>query len=299
MIINRTNLTNLNTGFKTTFNGAFAGVKTTYPRITTIVPSSTLIETYSWMVNTSGMREWIGDRHKKSLETEAYTLKNKKYEETVEVPRDAIEDDQYGIFSPRMAMMGENAANNPEKLIYGNALPGGFITNCYDGQFFFDQEHPVRISEANEELVSNHQGGAGTAWYLLCTTRPMKPFIYQDRTKAELIIHDDPRTSDSVFNRDTFEYGTRARGAAGHGFWQLAYASKQELNRANFEEMYFKMMEFKADGGDPLGVVPDLLVVPASLATNAREVLEVERLANGASNPNYKLVETMVAPRLV
>ena len=182
-----------------------------------------------------------------------------------------------------------------KKLIYGEAVPGGFDTNCYDGQFFFDAEHPVRINEANEKLFSNHQGGAGTAWYLLCTKRPMKPFIYQDRTKAELIIHDDPARSDDVFSRDVFSYGTRARGRSGHGFWQMAYASKQELNRANFEEMYFKMMEFQADGGDPLGVVPDLLVVPPSLASAAREVLDVERLANGATNSNYKLVETMVA----
>ena len=115
MIINRTNLSNLNVGFKTTFNNAFAGVPLTYTRIATVVPSSTSMETYSWMVNTAGMREWIGDRQRQALESEAYKLANKKYEETVEVPRDAIEDDEYGIFSPRMAMMGENAAVNPEK----------------------------------------------------------------------------------------------------------------------------------------------------------------------------------------
>lgn len=299
MIINRTNLSNLNTGFKTTFNGAFAGVENLYAQVATIVPSSTLIESYAWLASMGGMRDWIGDRHRKVLETEAYTLKNRLFEDTVEVPRVALEDDQFGVYSPALSMMATNAAQNPEKLIFTEAFPKGFTTRCFDGQNFFDAEHPVRLSEAKEVSVSNFQGGAGTAWYLLCTKRPMKPFIYQDRIKAELIIHDDPMKSDDVFNRDVFTYGTRARGAAGHGFWQMAYASKQTLNAANFEECYFKMMEFKGDGGSPLGIVPDTIVVPPSLVSSAEKVLETKELAGGGDNTNYKRVKILASPWLV
>ncbi len=297
MIINKTNLTNLNTGFKTTFRNAFAGVTLNYTRIATVVPSSTSIETYGWLGDFAGMREWIGDRHRKNLDTEGYTLKNRLFEDTVEVPRTAIEDDQYGIYSPAIGMMATAAAEHPEQLVFVEALPGGFSARCYDGQNFFDTDHPVMV-DGEETSVSNMQAGANTPWYLLCTKRPVKPLIYQDRVKPELIIHDDPATSESVFERDKFAYGTRSRGSAGYAFWQMAFASKADLTAANFEAARTAMMSLKGNNGRPLGVVPDLLVIPPSLETKADEILTVQRLANGADNPNYKKVEILTSPWL-
>ena len=43
---------------------------------------------------------------------------------------------------------------------------------CYDGQNFFDTDHPVG-EQGSQETVSNVQTGAGPAWYLLDTTRPV------------------------------------------------------------------------------------------------------------------------------
>lgn len=298
MIINKSNLSILNTGYKTAYRNAFAAVAQTYLRITTVIPSSTLIETYGWMRQTSGMREWIGERFVKNLDSEAYQLKNKKYEETVAVPRDAISDDQYGTYTPAIAMMGENAARLPEELIYLEALPGGFTSKCYDGQYFFDTDHPVLDENGVEQSVSNMQAGSSPPWYLLSTKRSLKPFIYQDREKAELIIKDNPETSDDVFNRDEFRYGTRARGAAGYGFWQTAFGSKAELSKANFEAAFLAMMQFKRDGGKPLGIVPDLLLVGPGNMGKADEIITVQRLANGADNPNWKKVEVLVVPWL-
>jgi phage major head subunit gpT-like protein len=244
------------------------------------------------------MREWIGERFVKNLDSEAYQLKNKKYEETVAVPRDAISDDQYGTYTPAIAMMGENAARLPEELIYLEALPGGFTSKCYDGQYFFDTDHPVLDENGVEQSVSNMQAGSSPPWYLLSTKRSLKPFIYQDREKAELIIKDNPETSDDVFNRDEFRYGTRARGAAGYGFWQTAFGSKAELSKANFEAAYLAMMQFRRDGGKPLGIVPDLLLVGPGNMGKADEIITVQRLANGADNPNWKKVEVLVVPWL-
>lgn len=298
MIINGENLSILNTGYKTAFRNAFAAIEQTYLRITTVIPSTTLIETYGWMKQTRGMSEWIGERFVQNLDSEAYQLKNKKYSETVSVTRDAIEDDQYGTYTPAIAMMGENAARLPEELIYLEALPGGFTSKCYDKQYFFDADHPVLDDKGVEQSVSNMQPGVLPPWYLLSTKRSLKPFIYQDRSKAELIIHDNPATSDSVFDRDEFRYGTRARGAAGYGFWQTAFGSKAELSKANFEAAYLAMMQFKRDGGKPLGIVPDLLVVGPSNMSKADEIINVQRLANGQDNPNHKKVEVLVVPWL-
>lgn len=62
------------------------------------------------------------------------------------------------------------------------------------------------------------------AWFLLDTSKPVKPFIYQERKKPVFVEQTDPQ-ADNVFNRKKFLFGAEARAAGGYGFWQLAYGS--------------------------------------------------------------------------
>lgn len=48
---------------------------------------------YAWLGDIPGMREWIGDREVQNLTASDYTIKNKDFELTVGVDRNAIEDD--------------------------------------------------------------------------------------------------------------------------------------------------------------------------------------------------------------
>jgi phage major head subunit gpT-like protein len=74
------------------------------------------------------------------------------------------------------------------------------------------------------EVVVNQRMTSKTAWFLLDTTKPVKPFIYQER-KAPVFVHQtDPQAND-VFNRKMFKFGAEARAAGGYGFWQLCYGS--------------------------------------------------------------------------
>lgn len=63
-----------------------------------------------------------------------------------------------------------------------------------------------------------------TAWFLLDTTKAIKPFIYQER-KAPVFVEQTDMNSDNVFMRKKFRYGAEARAAGGYGFWQLCYGS--------------------------------------------------------------------------
>ena len=74
------------------------------------------------------------------------------------------------------------------------------------------------------EVVVDARITSSTAWYLLDTTKPIKPFIYQERKAPVFVQQTDPQ-SDDVFNRKKFKFGAEARAAGGYGFWQLAYAS--------------------------------------------------------------------------
>lgn len=69
------------------------------------------------------------------------------------------------------------------------------------------------------ELAANPE-----QWFLLCTKRPVKPFIFQNRRKPQLVAKDRPN-DDNVFWEKEFVYGVDARCNAGYGLWQLAYGS--------------------------------------------------------------------------
>lgn len=152
MIVNQASLNGLNMSYSTAYNKAFAGVETNYEKIATTVPSTTAATDYKWLGQIPQMKEWIGDREIQKLSAYNYTLKNKKFEMTVSVPRDDIEDDQYGVYTPLFSNMGEAAAQHPDTLCFG-ALKEGFTQKCYDEKPFFSEEHMA--GKGGKKKVSN------------------------------------------------------------------------------------------------------------------------------------------------
>jgi phage major head subunit gpT-like protein len=273
-----------------------------WQKIAMKVPSTSGQNDYAWMSKFPRMRKWIGEKAIKALEGAKYTIVNDDFEATVEVDRNDIEDDNLGIYGPQAQMAGESAAQLPDEIVM-DVVNGGFITKCYDGQYFFDTDHPVRQADGQTGVVSNkitkalsaasqaaaqasfgaarvamrkfkddegrplnitpnvllvppalgdiaralmtndrlddgkanpYKGTAevvedarllsDTAWFLLDTTKPVKPFIYQER-KAPVFVSQTDMSSDDVFNRKKYKYGAEARAAGGYGFWQLAIGS--------------------------------------------------------------------------
>ncbi len=156
------------------------------------------------------VREWLGDRVVQNVSTSGYTIRNRKFEQTVGVPRDDIEDDNLGLYAPLFAELGRSAAAFPDELLWP-LVAAGFAAACYDGQYFFDSDHPVLDANGVAQSQSNTGGGSGTAWYLLDTSRMMKPFIFQDRKSMSQLIRKDQETDENVFNKGEFVYGVDGR----------------------------------------------------------------------------------------
>lgn len=291
LIVNAVNIEAIYNGFKSLFKNAFAGAPSGWNKVATIVPSTSKQENYGWLGSFPQLREWIGDRQCKSLQAFGYTIHNKKFESSIGIPRDDIEDDSYGVFGNMFAEMGYAASTHPDSLVFP-LLAMGNSTVCYDGQFFFDTDHPVGLG-----VVSNWAGGSGTGWYFLETSRPIKPLIFQRRRDYDLRSMTQ-MDDESVFMRDEFRYGVDARVNAGYGLWQMAYGSKQPLNEANFEAACIALASMKDDEGRPLGIRGNLLVVPPSLELSARKLLAAKTLANGADNPYFGRAEILVTPWL-
>lgn len=296
MDVNAQNLSILNTAVSTAFNNAFGAAESSYQRIATVVPSTNSGNTYAWLGKSNQIREWLGPRVINRLQEHQYTIKNKKFEKTEAIGRDEIEDDEYGVYMPLFAQMGQDAKAFPDLLTFP-LLKAGFETLCYDGQNFFDADHPVKEG-SQIKSVSNMQAGGGAPWFLLCTKRPIKPMIWQKRRDFNLVMKTNAQASDHVFMNDEYVWGTDGRCNAGFGLWQLAFGSKATLDEANFEKAFCAMESFKNDAGSPLGIVPDLLVVGPGGRAEAEKLLKALIKDGGASNTNYEKVELLVCPWL-
>jgi phage major head subunit gpT-like protein len=297
MLINKAALAAVFLALKTTFNKAFIAAPSTWQKIAMEVPSSSGQNDYTWLSNFPKMRRWIGAKVVKALEAYKYVVVNEDFEATVEVDRNHIEDDALGIYQPQAQMAGYSSAQLPDELVY-EAVNGGFTKLCYDGQYFFDTDHPVggasvsnkitavlsnatlaaaaagygaartgmkkfkdeegrslnitptvllvgpaledtaRMLLTNDKLADDtpnpYKGTAelvvdariesDTAWFLLDTSKPVKPFVYQPRKKPVFVSQTNPEAED-VFNLKKYKFGAEARAAAGYGFWQLGFGS--------------------------------------------------------------------------
>jgi len=293
-------LASLRTGYSKAFQDALISTPTDWEKLATRVPSSSTSNTYGWLNQFPALREWAGARVVKDMAASAYQVQNKLYEGTVGVARTDIEDDNVGVYTPLFSEMGRAAKAHADQLVFA-LLATGESTLCYDGQNFFDTDHPVYPNvdgTGTATTVANLQAGTDPAWYLLDCSRALKPLIFQERTTPELEAM-TASNDEGVFTTDAYRYGIRYRCNAGFGFWQLAYKSKAALNATNFNAAMAAMMQVKADGGRPMGVKPTHLVVPPVLRAQALSLIEAQLTGGGDSNPNYRAVEVVVSPWLV
>lgn len=296
MIVNSANLRSLYISHSAVFQGGFAGVTPTYQRVAMTVPSSTRANEYGWLKEMPRIREWVGDRVVESLDTAGYMIRNRSFESTIGVNRDDIRDDNIGIYAPIFSEFGRNAASFPDELVWP-LLQAGFSTPCYDGQFFFDTDHPVLDANGLVTSVANTDGGSGAPWFLIDDSRVFRPIIYQTREPFTL-TRMDADTDEAVFTRKEFRYGVDGRCAAGFGFWQLAWGSKQPLNEATYKAARIGLGTMKGDRGRPLGIVPKLLIVGPTQESEARALLNNEMLPGGGTNQWKGTAELLVVPWL-
>ena len=271
MQISQENLDTLFTSYSDAFNKGIGLVPPVFERLAMTIPSMSGENIYGWLKDVPGMREWMGDRVMNSPIVDGYRIQNKKFESTIAVKGDDIEDDQYGIYEPLFTMLGENAARHPNDLAF-EVLSEGFTTPCFDGKKFFDTEHPVLDKHGKEQSVSNFMGGTDTAWYLACTTRTIKPLIFQTRKRAELVRITSPK-SHKVFMTGDFLYGVDARYNVGFGLWKTIIASKQPLTKESYEAARMALTTMPKDYGKLLALTADLLIVPPSLESAARRLM--------------------------
>ena len=306
MELNSANFQILTTGFQTSYQNAFNSYapEVIWNRIASDASSTTRQELYPWLGKSTGFREWVGDRVMQNIGLHGYSIVNKRFENTVAVDRDAIEDDQYGVYSPLFQQLGQDAAEHPDVLTFG-ALQNAGALLCFDGQPFFSANHPGVTAARKNTTYSNDMGGAGATWYLACTKGVLKPMIFQKRRPYQftsLVNLTDP----NVFLRAEYNFGVDARANVGFGLWQTMIRSRQPLNAVNYEAARVAMMGFLRDNGQPWNLVPDLLLVGPSNQGAANTIIKgqtiiVSAAGNGSAAPSNiweGTADVLMTPRI-
>lgn len=97
-------------------------------------------ETYPFLGQSPGMREWVGGRQPKGLSSNALTIVNKPYEATLEVAIRDMRRDKTGQIRARINEFVDRSLTHWASLL-STLIISGEATTCYDGQYFFDTDH--------------------------------------------------------------------------------------------------------------------------------------------------------------
>ena len=294
MLINiRPSLDDLYIVASAAYRSGFQMATPTWNQIAMEIPSGGRENHYPWLGVAPKMREWLGDRVVKGLSAHDYTILNRKFESTIGISRDDIDDDLTGTMRPVFERMGTSAAQHPDELIYQLVIDGG-TELCYDGQPFFSDTHPgIEVADQSNQDT----GGAGPYWYLLDTRSAIRPFVFQRRRDYNFIAKTAP-TDNNVFEREEYLWGVDARVNAGFGLWQHAYRSNQTLNETNLEAAETAMESLRTDQDQPMGIEPNLLLVPKILKRAAMRLVENQLQTNGGTNVFRSAFDVLSTPQL-
>ena len=141
-------------GLKGAFFARFGQTLTYWQDLCTRAMSTRDHERYRFLGTLPQLREWVDGRLAKGLLSEKYDITNLKYESTIEVDRDEMDDDQTGQITMRIAEMAESAATHKDyllELLIKNGEQAGF--NSYDGVPFFSEAHESGKSGAQSNLI--------------------------------------------------------------------------------------------------------------------------------------------------
>ena len=125
-----------NAAARTVFDTAFAAQQGVWREIATLVPSTQASEEYGWIGQVPAMRQWTDERVVKGLTAHSYQIRNKKFEATIAVAREVLEDEAHAQVRTRIEGLAEAASAHYDSLVF-DLLNAGTTEKAYDGAAFY------------------------------------------------------------------------------------------------------------------------------------------------------------------
>lgn len=110
-------------------------------------------EEYDWLGMSPAMREWVGGRHAKGLNENAYEIKNKLFEATLEISADDLRRDKTGQLKIRIADLARRAVSHWATLL-STIITNGQSGACYDDSYFYAADHSEGESGTQSNLLT-------------------------------------------------------------------------------------------------------------------------------------------------
>lgn len=167
LLVNKETIANVFTGLKTIFHNTLKALPGNWQATAMEVPSDAAGEDYAWLTRFPKMRKWIGDKVVKNIAAGKYYKANEDWETTIGVKRNDIEDDRLGLYQTQSRQAGEAAAELHD-IIVDDLKNNAFAQTCFDGQYFYDTDHPVggaSVSNKGTAALSGASVAAATASY--------------------------------------------------------------------------------------------------------------------------------------
>jgi len=148
-----------------------------WDQIATEMPSATEQNVYPFLAMYPGVREWIGPRIANNLASRSFTVVNKHWETTMSMDKNKFADDSYGFYSKATEVAAIQIAEFRDRRV-AQVIEAGISTNCWDGQYFFDTDHPVDPDNSAAGVQANKLVGASYDLGTIAspTADPLAPF---------------------------------------------------------------------------------------------------------------------------
>lgn len=114
-------------------------------------------ETYAWLGTSPQMREWIGGRQAKGLRENGMTIRNRKFEATLDIPVDDMRRDKTGQIMMQVRDLAERTNSHWAKLL-SELLLLAETGLCYDGQPYFHTAHTEHGATAQDNDLTLNVG---------------------------------------------------------------------------------------------------------------------------------------------
>lgn len=134
--------------FSTVFNEALMGLSDPdrfWEKLATLIQIGGPSLNMKWLGDVPGFSEWLDERKIGKVRAEEFVVSVKKWASGLEVAQDDIDDDNLGLYRPKIAMLAQKASDHRLARMV-SFLANGFATTehgaCYDGVAFFSKTHP-------------------------------------------------------------------------------------------------------------------------------------------------------------
>jgi phage major head subunit gpT-like protein len=147
----------LNASATALYNDFFQAQTGAWTEIASLLPSTLPTEEYAWLGDLPIMREWTDERRITALREFGFSLTNRKFEMSVGIARELIEDERHGMIKMKIASLAEATNAHYDQILF-EAINAN--RTAYDGNTFY---HIERGNLGSTALSADSLAGAITA----------------------------------------------------------------------------------------------------------------------------------------